>query len=874
MRHKTTFLVVATLLFTLTLHAQNVLQGRVLDANSRQAVDFANVSVTLADEKAPAAGTMTDENGYFLLNNLKDGSYLFKVTFVGYDEYTQTVQMSGKTVDLGKIYLQEQTQNLSEVEVVAQGSQMRFELDRKVFTVDQNLASAGGSVTDALENVPSVDVDQEGNISLRNSESVEIWINGKPAGLTSENRADVLKQMPAESIQSIEVITNPSAKFSPEGTAGIINLVLKKDRKAGYYGSINVNADYVLSEPWNTPPGGRGGFNLNFSKGIVDGYVNIGYHYHSSNGKSIIDRYNFNLDNAGDTTSISRLKKSGLNRHSGGGLFTRAGIDIHVTDRSTIGLSGMGMITLNRADDKTGGWFSMKTSNGVDYTLYDVTHYAGARSGDNTETLSNAYSRNERGGGGHPGGNGMIDWQFAINKQHKLSMSAQFMQFSFNQDVWYDQIQQATGSNPKSTHIEEQKNDNTDRMVQLKADYEWKPTEQSRLEAGWQTDFAWRKTYAAAWDCGTYLNDAPTSDDRQNGLTAYYNDFRNDEQTHALYITYGNRFWKKLSLQVGLRGELFKRHITSTYYDAQNTLATDKRDTLYFQLFPSVYISYDFGKGNEMQLNYTRRIDRPRGHQINPRQNMSDPTNISYGNPDLNPQYSSSLELNYLKSWERHTLSAGLFYRYAEKVTQNVKFRDDAIMRNTFINLGKRHEAGVELAAKNRLFKDFLQLTTSLNFYYNRLDRASFTPTLYDKSFEKVVIPEQNIFAWSARINFNFLFTKTFSGQVSGNYRSPRVVAQGTSSHSYSIDLGLRKTFLNNTLALQFNIRDLLDSRARKSTTEGDGFWQYQENRWHSRTIGIGLTYNFGNMKAKRNEKKSVDMDAAADSYSDHGSDD
>jgi outer membrane receptor protein involved in Fe transport len=275
-----------------------------------------------------------------------------------------------------------------------------------------------------------------------------------------------------------------------------------------------------------------------------------------------------------------------------------------------------------------------------------------------------------------------------------------------------------------------------------------------------------------------------------------------------------------------------------------------------------------------MQLNYTRRIDRPRGHQINPRQNMSDPTNIQYGNPALNPQYSSSLELNYLKSWERHTLSVGLFYRYAEKVTQNIRFLDGDIMRNTYTNLGTRHGAGVEVAAKNRLFKDIMQMTTSINLYYNRMDRAVFTPTLNDKVFDEVVIPEQNILAWSARINLNFLFTKTFSGQISANYRSPRVVAQGQTSHSYSIDLGLRKTFLNNTLALQFNVRDLLDSRARRNTTYGEGFWQYQENRWHSRTIGLGLTYNFGNMKAKRNEKKSANMDAAADSYSDQGSDD
>jgi len=851
--------------------AANVLKGRVLDDSTRKGIDFANVSLTRQGESAPVAGTTTDENGQFTLQGMQNGTYVLKVSFIGYNEAEKTVTLKNQTLDIGKIYLTEQTQDLGEVEVVGQGSQMRFELDKKIFTVDQNLASASGSATDALENVPSVDVDQEGNISLRNSENVEIWINGKSAGLTAENRADVLKQMPAESIKEIEVITNPSAKYSPEGTAGIINLVMKKDRKAGYYGSVNVNLDYALSEPWTTPPGGRGGVNLNFSKSIVDGYINAGYHYHSSNGKSINDRYNFDMTETGDT-AVSRLKKDGLNNHSGGGMFLRGGLDLHVTERSIIGLSGFGMISPQ--SDKTGGWFSMRNKNMVDYELYDVTAYTAPQSKDNKETLTDVYSRNERSKGGHPGGSGMLDWRFEISKSHKLSMSGQYMQFGWNQDVYYDQKGKASGEHTEYLTTEEQKTDNTDRMVQLKADYEWKPTSKSRFEAGWQTDLTWRSTHSQAWDCGTYYDGAAGTDTRLSELKDYYNDFHNSEQTHALYVTYGNRFWDKFALQAGLRGEIYKRHLESDYYNAAGDRQSDTQDTLYFQLFPSVYLSYDFGSGHELQLNYTRRINRPRGHQINPRQNMSDPTNISYGNPALNPQYSSAIELNYLKNWERHTLSAGLFYRYAEKVTQNIRYRDEQIMRNTYINLGTRHEAGAELVAKNRLFKELLQMTTSVNFYYNRMDEAKFIPTLNGKTYDEVVIPEQNIFAWSARLNLNFLFTKTFSGQISGRYRSPRVVAQGTSGHSYSIDIGLRKTFLSNTLALQFNVRDLLDSRARKNTTSGEGFWQYQENRWHSRTIGIGLTYNFGNMKAKRNDKKDNNIDSSADSYSDQGADD
>ena len=819
------------LLLPLVGFAQNKVTGRVLDANTRQPLDFVNVSATLQNETTPVAGNTTDENGDFVLS-LKDGTYTIRISFVGYIDVTRTITLQdGKDVSVNKIYLQEDTQTLSEVEVVGQGSTMRFELDKKVFSVDQNIASAGGSVTDVLENIPSVDVDQEGNISLRNSEDVEIWINGKPTGLTSDTRAQVLQQLPAESIKEIELITNPSAKFSPEGTAGIINLVMKKDRQAGYYGSVNLDVDYALSKPWTTPPGGKLGFNINFSKGIVDAYFNVGYHYRNSNGSTYTDRYNY-YDN--DTT---RMLTSGQSHHSGGGMFLRGGVDIRVTDRSTIGVSGFGIVETK--NDPTNGFFSNRTNNPTHYTLYNITSFVAPQDAGNQEDTLRSYDRNEQGSANHPGYNAMLSWNFDISKAHKLQTSAQFFNFGFNNDNYYIQTENGV------TTTQEQISDNTDRFLQLKADYEWHPTKDSRLEAGWQTDLAWRQTQASAYN----------GENQEDTLWSYYNDFHNNEQTHALYITYGNRFWDKLSLQVGLRGEYFMRHIQTEYY-YDNALCTNTQDTAYFQLFPSAYISYDFGNGHELQLNYTRRVDRPRGHMINPRMDFSDSTNIQFGNPALLPSYSSSLELNYLKTWDRHTLSAGLFWRAREGVIQNVKFLDGETMKNTFINLSSRQELGVEVVAKNRLFGELLQLTTSVNFYYNYLKANSYHSTLYGTPVD-IELHSRQIFAGSVRVNASFMFTKTFSGQISAHYRSPRVTAQGSSSHSYSIDLGLRKTFLDKKLALALNVRDILDSRARRNTSYSDDFWQYQENRWHSRTISLSFTYSFGNMK------KNSPMDGA-----------
>lgn len=819
--------------------------GKVIDAGTKQPIEFANVGVMQGENLQ--TGTVTDEKGEFVLE-IKDGNYTLAVSFMGYSEVKKELTVAGKPVALGRIQLKEDTHNLKDLEVVGQGSSMRFELDKKVFTVDQNIASAGASVTDILENIPSVDVDQEGNISLRNSDDVEIWINGKPAGLSGENRGLILKQMPAGTIEKIELITNPSAKFSPEGTSGIINLVMKKDRKAGFYGSLQGGIEYALAAPWNVPPGGNASFSINFNAGPVDGYFNVGYRYHISNGGSKTDRYN--LSGTGSATLdssmiVSHLTQDGQQTHRGGGMFGRGGLNFHVAQGHTIGISGFGMVS----DPKV---FRMNNSTNRTYLLTDAA-------GD---TLRQ-YTRNQIANGSHPGGNATLDYTFEMD-EHKLYVSGTYNHFGFN--MFTDYTQTELGTSPL---YQNQNSESLEQGIEVKADYEWKPTPQSRLEAGYDYTRNWSNSSADAFNNnadGTHINE----------LNEYYTTFNGLNQNHAFYLTYGNRFFDRLSVQVGLRGEYYMRHLESSYKDAggniQDAYANypNKRDTAYFQVYPSAYISYDFGNGHELQLNYTRRVRRPWGHQINPRMDFSDSTNISYGNVDLLPSFSNNLELNYLKTWERHTLSAGVFWKYNERAIQNYKYMDGTVMKNTYFNIGARQELGIEIVAKNRLFGELLQLTTSANFYWNNI-AAVHDSILHQGVTIPIDLATQNIFAGSVRINAQFMFTKNFSGQLTGNYRSPRVVAQGTTSHSYSIDIGLRYTLLNKQLALALNARDLLDSRARRNNTWGDGFWQFSENRWHSRTISFTITYNFGNQQRRRPGRPDGDFGGGGDDMDDSG---
>ena len=501
------------LIFTISVFAAEV-TGKVIDAGTKKPVDFANVSVLQGSDPAPVKGTVTDEKGEFALD-LADGSYTLVVSFMGYSEQKREVTVAGKPVQV-RFALREDSKMLQDVEVVGQGSSMRFELDKKVFTVDQNIASAGASVADVLENIPSVEVDQEGNVSLRNSEDVEIWINGKPAGLNSDNRGQVLQQMPAGTIEKIEVITNPSAKYSPEGTSGIINLVMKRDRAAGFYGSVRAGIDYSLAAPWNVPPGANVGFNINFNAGPVDGYFNVGYRYHISNGGSYTNRYNLNGEGSAQLDSsliMSHLNQEGHQTHRGGGIFARGGLNFRVAEGHTIGVSGFGMVS----DPKV---FKMSNTTNRTYLLMNAT-------GD---TLRQ-YNRNQLATGSHPGGNATLDYTFEMD-EHKLYVSGTYNHFGFNMLTNYQQEEK-----DKNPLYQNQNSESLEQGIEVKAEYEWKPTPQSRLEAGYNYTRNWGSSFADAYNTrpdGSYTD--------ADELFPYYTTFNGLNQNHAFYVTYGNRF--------------------------------------------------------------------------------------------------------------------------------------------------------------------------------------------------------------------------------------------------------------------------------------------------------------------------------------------
>lgn len=790
-------------LSVLTVYAETEkgaqITGKVIDASTKQGMEFANISLRKTGSKEFIKGTVSDQLGAFRLDGVSNGNYVVAVSVVGYATFEKelTIGTGQKTINLRSILLKEDTQLLNEVQVVGQRSQMKFEIDRKVFNVDQSLATAGGSASDVLGNIPSVQVDPEGEVSLRGNSSVTVWINGKESGLSADNRAQILEQLPAESIERVEVITNPSAKYNPEGTAGIINIVLKKNRKAGYYGSLQAGVDT------------RGGYNaagnVNFSSGKFESFVNVGTRVRKSEGEGYTNRQNLD-DNGNPVSYLNQLRNDEDTRKP---VIARMGTTYHATDKDHFSFSGFGL--LGRGDET------------------DWLNYTSNIPGSFTSSLRTSAEKRKMNIG-----NFEIGYKRDFSEKSNLDLSASYNLVNITPESSFLQVSNYAGGTSTSSY-QFQENVMKPRKWEFQADYVTEFGEQNKIEAGYKGEFLTSKSKVSTYS-GTSEGNAAFNE----GL---YNNFTYDQNVNALYATYSKRI-NRFGIQLGLRGEHTRTNTNSLGYNQSETDHPAYKDD-YFSFYPSAFLSYQLPSNNELQLNYTRRVSRPWGGQLNPFVNLTDSTNISYGNPLLLPQYSNSLELNYIKNWENHTLSASLYYRNTDNVIQRISYRDGDIMKSTFENIAKTQSAGTELILKNNLFR-MIDLTSTLNFYYNKLDGFSYLP---EGTTTPVVGEADEDFSWSARIIANVMLPWGVSLQATGDYNSRELVAQGYRKANHAIDLGLRKSFLDRKLSLTINTRDLLNSRKRETITSGSGFSQESVFARSGRTVGFTLTYNFGNMK-------------------------
>ncbi len=803
------------LLVCATALAQGTVRGYVFEEDGRQALSGITVAL-LQNGASVKPHVTTGEDGSFRFEGVPQGRYAVRVAAVGYSVVRRSVTLTAgrNNILVDTIYLA--NRQLSEALVTAERPAVRLEADRRTYSVDQQIAAVGGTATEVLENIPSVEVDQDGNISLRGNTSVEVWINGRPSGLTADNRGEILEQLPAESIDRIEVIDNPPAKYSAEGSAGIINIVLKQGHRAGYYGSVSVGG--------NTNGGANASAAINYSSGKWETYANIGLrHRRNHRGGSWSEQM------YPDTEDYQYSQ--GKRHMQGNNLFARAGVTLHATKHDDFTLGGHVMI---------GG------HNGTSWTDYQYGNLSLGQ--QRTQMRLNASDADMQ------MYHGEFVYKHSFSEKHTIEASAEYNRWMMDNDNVYQDSISYDDLTPTEYEYQLRPDRIRNRSWEFRLDYENQWNDAWKLQAGYNGRFSHENTPQHAYSAPNWEGTGMTEVER------YFNRFIYDQDTHALYATLS---WTSgaFSAQAGLRGEYWKVNTESYNFAMEQDPSLRekpfKKD--YFELFPSVFLSYQLTSSQQLQLNYTRRLRRPWGGQLNSFKNTRDATVTEYGNPELTPEFSNNFTLNYIKTWDRHTLSVGAYYRPTTEVIQRIRYRSalDGEMYMTSCNVTKRTDTGIEVVAKNKFFS-FFDLTTTANVYYQHIDGFDY---LIDN--QHVTGDSDHSMAWSLRLMGMFQLPADISLQATGNFRSRQVVAQGFRRSNYNVDLGLRKTFFNRKLSLSLSLRDVFNSRKFRVVTESDLFVRNQKGWRGGRTLQVTLTWNFGNMKRKPQQRRDQDEGGA-----------
>ena len=794
---------ITLLLLTLSfnLFAQTGVKAKITgvlkDAKTQETIPFATAVLIDKTTSKNAKIVQTDVNGAFVMTDIPKGNFTFKISFVGYQTMVRdnvAITAATGTLNFGEIKMNAAKGNvLSEVTVTGQKAAMQMGIDKKVFSVDQSLVSEGGSAGDLLQNVPSVSTDMDGNVSLRGSTGVKILIDGKPSLIAGGNVAQILASIPASSIENVEVITNPSAKYDAEGQSGIINIVLKKNTKLGFNGSVALTAGNRDNYNANT--------NLSFQNSKVNLYGNYGYRYGNRVGGGFQD-----ITYKTATTSTAFANQNTVSNSLDKGHNAKAGLDYYLAPKSVISLSG----GFNSRDNDRNDQLNIRqlSATNTPVLLSNRTNQ--------TDGYGKSYDLN-------------LDYVQKFKKpKEELTFNFGYSHGTNNNDQTYS----TTTTNRNGTPINEMLSlqrvfntgDNTNYNIQT--DYALPVGKAGKVEVGYRSQIRLGGN-------NQYADSIPTGTDVYIRNNKLINDFDSKDQVHALYVNYQNQV-KDFGYQIGLRAEDARLDTHLEGY-TNNVLTASEGNIHYKRLYPSVFLTQKLKGDNQLQLSYTRRVNRPRPWDTNPFLDVSDPLNYRGGNPNLLPEDVHSFELGYSKYWKKVTLTSSLYFRQTNDVIQRVRSTPvNGIITSTPQNLSHQINSGVELIGRFDLIKA-LNFTTNVNLY-----QAKFAG---DARFD---IPSSSGFSWNANLTGNLTVVKNVSLQVRGDYRAPEVMAQGKRNAMYGIDGGAKYDFPNKKASLSFNVRDVFNTRRWSMTTE-DKFTIVDFERQMQGTMGnLTFSYRFG----------------------------
>ncbi|MBT1695592.1 TonB-dependent receptor [Fulvivirgaceae bacterium PWU4] len=771
------------------------LKGQVLDSLSATPLGFASIRVFSAAEKKLVNGNITSEAGAFSIT-LPFGHYYSEVEFMGYGAYTSSsfiLSAATPEHDLGIIRLSANTSTLKEVTVEAQKSMMQLSLDKKIFNVGQDLANTGGSATDVLMNVPSVSVDPEGNIKLRGSDNVRILIDGKPSGLVSFKGGSGLQQLQASMIERVEVITNPSARYEAEGMAGIINIVLKKERNQGFNGSFELIT--------GTPTNFGGAANLNYRHKKVNFFINYGIAYRVTPGTGKL----YQEVNGEDSLFI--LKQSNKNSITGFNNNIRGGLDFYFTETSI--LTGSYLFRrsdVNRITDIRYEDYLNDPGNLRSYTL---------RRQDEDETEPNSeYS--------------LIYKKSFGEKDHDLIAEVKFLDNWESSDQLFTQNRFANDGTEAGT-VQTSLNDEFEKTWLFQLDYIQPIGKEGKFETGVRSSFR------------DMVNDYVVSERNASGeyvpMAGLDNVFVYNENIHAVYGILGNK-QKKISYQAGLRAE---------WTDVKTTLreTNEVNPRKYTNLFPSGHFTVDLPRENAVQLSYSRRVRRPFYNDLSPFMTFSDSRNFFSGNPDLNPEFSNVFEVGHLKYFEKGSLSSSVYYRSTDGKIDRIRTVNDQGNSVTITeNLKSENAYGIELTGDYSPAR-WWKLDLNINFFHADIDGSNIIETY-----------KATTYSWFARQTSRFTLPGNFDIQLRANYEAPQKTAQGRRKSLYFTDFSTSKDILKGRGTLYFSVLDIFNSRRMRTITRGENFYTDSNFLQRRRQINFTMTYRIRQAKvAKKMEE-------------------
>lgn len=796
--------------------AYGVISGTVHDEATNAHVEYANVILFSVKDSAMTTGTITDNKGRFTLRSINPGKYFLRIQFIGYENKDiSDIQISQRLADiqLGDIKLKPKASALQGVEVTGERALITNNLDKKVIAVDKSMAIGGGTATDVMENVPSVTVDSEGNVSLRGNSNVTLLVDGKPASQAGLSSSDLLNQIPASSIESVEVITNPSVRYDPEGTTGIINLVLKKKALQGFNGMVSATAG--TGDKYN------GSLALNYRHSRFNAFVNFDIRKH-------------NMTRGGESTRTSNLAgaQSVLEQDETGDMF-----------RNNYRISGGFDYFFNTRNNITVSVAKRDMAFGFDGDLSNTT-----KTGDLLTRSFNRFSTSER---------SIDSYEYTLSYKHLYQQKGReftndiiFNDNAMTSEAFIDQQEYdiLTGEPANAPLKQYNTSGNENKMLTLQGNYVYPMENGSRLEAGYKADV---RDINMDYDYQNFIGNEWVSE------PTLRNNYDYQEQIYAAYAVYANS-WKKLKYQGGLRLEQVFTH--SVYELGDKDVKTD-----YTSLYPSFHSQYDLGKNRELQLSYSRRVRRPSPREMNPYYDFSDSLNIRTGNPLLKPEYANSVELGLLQYFDRNSVTVSLFYRNTNNGVEDISYRlsedpeykdqivDSLVLLNKPFNISKSSNYGLEVVGTLNP-TTWLRTNANVSFY-----RAVNNP------LPEFGIEGSDRFSWTARLNMTFNVWKDGSFQLIGNYNSPRREVQELDEARYFADASFRQDLFKKKLSVSLRLTDIFNTRSWDETTFGRDFTTVSSRRHESRVLYLGLQYQINNFNRKSNRDNGNGEDMEMD---------